>query len=41
MVAEMKTQRKRERQKKRLMDSMKDDILKCGLSDEDVDNRIR
>jgi len=43
MVAAMKIQRKRKRggPKKRLMDTVKDGILKCGLSDEDVDGRIR
>jgi len=43
MVAEMKIQRKRKRgrPKKRLMDAVKDGILKCGLSDKDVDDRIR
>jgi len=34
MVAEMKIQRKRGRPKKRLMDTVKDVILKCGLSDD-------
>jgi len=39
----MKIQRKRKRgrPKKWLMDSVKDDILECGLSDEDADDRIR
>jgi len=37
----MKIQRKRQRPKKRLMGTVKDDILKCGLSDEDVDDRNR
>jgi len=43
MVAEMKIQRKRKRggPKKRLMDTVKDGILKCGSSDKDVDGRIR
>jgi len=42
MVAEMKIQRKKERgATKRLMDTVKDGILKCGLSDKDVDDRIR
>jgi len=43
MVAEMKIQRKRKREgpKKRLMDTVKDSILKCDLSDKDVDDRIR
>jgi len=43
MVAKMKIQRKknRGRLKKRLMDTAKDGILKCGLSDENVDDRIR
>jgi len=43
MVAEMKIQRKKSEEgpKKRLMDTVKDDILKCGLSDKDVDDRIR
>jgi len=43
MVAEMKIQRnkKRGRLKKRLMNTVKDDILKCGLPDEDVEDRIR
>jgi len=43
IVAEMKIQRKRKRgrPKKWLMDSVKDDILECGLSDEDADDRIR
>jgi len=41
MVAEMKIQRKRGRPKKRLMDTVKDGILKCGISDDDVDDRIR
>jgi len=43
MVAEMKIQRKRKRKgpKKRLMDKVKDGILKCGLSDKYVDGRIR
>jgi len=44
-VTEMKIQRKRKRKrgrpKKRLMDTVKDGILKYGISDEDVDNRIR
>jgi len=39
----MKIQRKRKRggPKKRLMNTVKDGILKCGLSDKDVDDRIR
>jgi len=42
MVAEMKLQRKRlGRPGKRFMDTVKDNILKCGLSDEDIGNRIR
>jgi len=41
MVAEMKIQRKRRRPKKRLMNTVKDGILKCGHLDEDVDDRIR
>jgi len=42
MVAEMKIQRKREGGPKiRLLDTVKDGILKCGLSDKDVDDRIR
>jgi len=41
MVAEMKIQRKRGRLKKRLMDTVKDVILKCGHSDEDVEDSIR
>ena len=43
MVAEMRIQgkRKRGRPKKRWMDTVKDDMLRWGLSDEDVDDRIR
>jgi len=43
MATEMKIQRKRNRgrPKKRLMDTVKEGLLKCGLSDKDVDNRIR
>ena len=43
MVAEMRIQgkRKRGRPKKRWMDTAKDDMLRWGLSDEDVDDRIR
>jgi len=41
MVTEIKIQRNRGRPKKKLMDTVKDEILKCVLSDEDVDNRIR
>jgi len=43
MVAEMKIQKKRIRRgpKKKLMNTVKDGILKCGLSDKDVDGRIR
>jgi len=42
MVAEIEIQRKKKRgrPKKRSIDTVKDEILKCGLSDEDVDNRI-
>jgi len=43
MVAEMKIQKKKKERgaKKRLRDTVKDGILKCGLSDKDVDDRIR
>jgi len=43
MVAEMKIQRKRIRRgpKKKLLNRVKDGILKCGLSGKDVDGRIR
>jgi len=41
MVAQMKIQRKRGGQKKKLMDTVKDGILICGPSGEDVDDRIR
>jgi len=44
MVAKIKIQRKRTiggGPKKRLMNTVKDGILKCGFSDKDVDDRIR
>jgi len=44
MVAGMSIQgkrRKRGRPKKTLIDKVKDDMLKCGFSDEDVDDIIR
>ena len=43
MVAEMSIQgkRKRGRPKRRWMDTVKDDMLRSGFSDEDVDDRIR
>jgi len=41
MVAQMKLQRKRGRSGKIFMNTVKDNILKFGLSDEDIDDRIR
>ena len=41
MIAELRTEGKRVRPKKRWMDTVKDDRLRWSLCDKDVDDRIR